>query len=256
MTNRNGKWWTPEEDAFLEEKVGKVKIETIAKKLGRSVIAVENRLDRLGVSNTKLESGKITAAELARYCGIDSHVVTRTWIPKKGLPAVRRVTRYKRKYWLIDVKEFWKWAEQNKDLIDFSKVDTHVLLPQPDWVELERKRDYKKIPRKQLKRWTAEEDNQLIKLLNAGYSKAQIAEVLERSETAVDRRIARLKVAGKIPYEKIDVPWTEKELEMLIELERKGLSDKEIAYELGREVNHIRDKRSRLGRKKLKANVM
>src|SRR5690625_3118197 len=102
-----------------------MKIETIAKKLGRTVNAVEIRLGRLGISNTKLESGKITAAELARCCGVDNHVITRTWIPKKGLPAVRRVTRYKRKYWLIDVKEFWKWAEQNKDLIDFSRIDTH-----------------------------------------------------------------------------------------------------------------------------------
>lgn len=233
-----------------------MKIETIAKNLGRTVGAVENRLERLGLSNTKLESGKITAAELARYCGVDHHVVIRTWIPKKGLPAVKRATRHKRKYWLINVKEFWRWAEKNKDLIDFARIDTHVLLPQPEWVELERKRDYKKIPRKHLRKWTKKEDEQLIRLFKAGYTKKEIGQILERSETAVDRRIARLKVAGKIPYEKINISWTDEEVEMLIELEKKGLLDKEIAYELGREVDHIRDKRRRMGRKKLKVNVI
>ena len=37
--------------------------------------------------------------------------------------------------------------------------------------------------------------------------------------------------------------WTQEEMDMLLEFEKKGLSDKEIAYELGREKEHITQKR-------------
>ena len=45
---RAAKAWTPEEDAFLQDKWGILSIPIIAKQLGRSVGAINNRRYRLG----------------------------------------------------------------------------------------------------------------------------------------------------------------------------------------------------------------
>ena len=45
---RAKKNWTPEEDAFLQDKWGSLSIPALAKKLGRSVDAINNRRYRLG----------------------------------------------------------------------------------------------------------------------------------------------------------------------------------------------------------------
>lgn len=248
---RYGKTWTKEEDLFLEDKVGKWKLETIAEKLGRTVFAVETRMERLGISSTVLESGKITASELAKSCGVESKTVYNNWIKKKGLPAIRKVTKLKARFWLIDIDKFWKWAEQNKDLIDFTRVKDYVLLPQPDWVEMERKRDYKTIPKRKRAKWTKEEENRVIWMYKNNCSFREIAKALQRSETAIRRKVSRLKKTGDLPKDKISLRWTDKEIEMMIQLEKQGLKDEEIAYELGREVPHIRDKRRRMNRKKI-----
>lgn len=246
----NGRIWTKEENNYLEDKVGKVKISTIAKNLNRTVNAVISQIERIGVANTKLESGKITGSELSRLCNVDSHTVYDFWIKKKDLPAQFRVTKLKSRYWLIDVEEFWEWAEKNKDLINFTKIDAHVLLPQPDWVELERKRDRRTIPKRKQAKWTDAEDERLINMLNAGYNRNEIADKMQRSERAIQRRISRLRESRRIPYKKVDLRWTDKEIKIMIDLERQGFTDDVIAYELGREADHIRDKRRRMNRKK------
>jgi len=132
-------------------------------------------------------------------------------------------------------------------LINFAKLEPFDLLPQPEWVELERRRDARKIPRRQQKPWTPEEDEQLIALMKWGYGNKEIAERLDRSEKAVQRRISRLRAKNIIPKKKIVIRWTDEEVRIMQEMEQQGYSDEEIAYELGREVDHIRDKRRRMG---------
>lgn len=246
-----GRLWTTEEDHYLEDKVGKLKLETIAKHLNRTVNAVSCRIERLGISNTKLESGKITGAELAYACGVDPHTVYDYWIPKKGLPARRKTTNLKAKFWLIDIKEFWDWAEQNKGIIDFTRIDEYSLLPHPEWVELEQQRDYKKIPKRKRVAWTDKEEQQVIRMVGDSYSKQAIAEKLNRSEMAIQRKISKLRQENKIPFEKINLRWTDEELKIMLDLENQGFADEVIAEELGREPYHIRDKRRRMNRRKI-----
>jgi excisionase family DNA binding protein len=237
-----GKRWTIEDEDFLKEKVCTLSFPALAKRLGRSVNAIEVRVRRLGIENTKLLSGKLTANELAMALNIDNHTVYR-WIENHGLKAVRKVTRQVAKFNLISVEDFWKWAEQNKEKINFTKIDPLVLLPEPKWVEEERKRDYHTIPKRQAAQWTDEEDKRLISLLNGNYTQKEIGEFLNRSENAVQRRVSRLRERRIIPKKKITLRWTRKEVQMFLALESQGLSDDEIAFELGRERIHIVDKR-------------
>lgn len=240
-----GKRWTEDELEYLEEKVGKIKLSAIAKTLDRSLNAVELKAKRLGLSGTKYESGKLTANELAQALNVDLKVVTR-WVAKKGLKAAKRATREKAKFILIDVQNFWKWAKDNKDKINFSKIEPYQLLPEPDWVEEERKKDYHAIPKRTAQKWTDEEDKQMILMIKGGYTQQQIGEALKRSDVSVQRRLSRLKEWGRVPKAKITLRWSEKELQMFYELDAKGLSDEQIACEMGRETGHITDKRRRL----------
>lgn len=242
-----GRFWTEEEDEFLKERVGKVSFSALAKNLNRTVIAVESRTEKLGISSTKFESGRLTANELANALGVDSHAVYR-WIKKDDLKATYKSTRKEAKFYLIEVNDFWNWTERNKDKLNFFRIDPLALLPEPDWVEKERKKDYHAIPKKARTKWTQADDERLISLLKGNYSMQEISVHMNRTEKAIQRRISRLREWGIIPKKKICLRWTEREIQMFLELESQGLSDAEIAYELGREEDHIVDKRVRMRR--------
>lgn len=242
-----GRFWTEEEDELLRERVGKVSFPTIAKNLNRTLKAVVGRAENLGISHTKFESGKLTANELANALQVDSHAVYR-WVKRDGLKAIYKVTRKEAKFYLIDVKDFWKWAESNKEKLNFFRIDPLALLPEPDWVGEERKKDFHSIPKNARVKWRQADDEWLISLLKGNYSMQEISVHMNRTEKAVRRRISRLREWGTIPKKKISLRWTEKEIQMFLELENQGLSDVEIAYELGREEDHIVDKRARMRR--------
>lgn len=246
MKLAGGRLWTKEEIEYVRENLGRIKIDTIAKNLGRTKEAVISQIEKRKLGGALENTGMWTASDLARAFKIDNHVPVR-WIKKEGLPAVKKTMLEKGKYWIVDPDKFWRWAKKNKHLINFAKLEPFDLLPQPEWVELERRRDARKIPRRQQKPWTPEEDEQLIALMKSGYGNKEIAERLDRSEKAVQRRISRLRAKNIIPKKKIVIRWTDEEVRIMQEMEQQGYSDEEIAYELGREVEHIRDKRRRMG---------
>lgn len=237
-----GKNWSVEEDDFLKENVGKKSFQVMSKHLNRTVVAIESRARRLGIDNTKFESGKLTANEMARALNVDNHTVYR-WIQTGGLKSVKKATRQSAKFNLISIDDFWKWAKNNKEKLNFYKIEPLVLLPEPDWVEDERKKDYHAIPKRQAAKWTDEEDYRLVSLLKGNYTQTEIGEFLNRSENAIQRRISRLRERGIIPMKKICLRWSQTEVQLFKELDSQGLSDKEIAFELGREREHIVDKR-------------
>lgn len=185
------RWWTEEEISYLEESVGRIKIPTIANKLNRTPKAVTLKMKKLGINNTKLESGMITANELATACNVDFNVVN-GWM-KAGLKSSPRVTRTSMRFYFIDIENFWDWAADNKSRIDFYKVDEYVLLPEPDWVEFQRKHDYHHVPRKRHAKWTEKEDSKLLQLLRTGMTRKEIGKELNRSVHAVTRRLYRLR---------------------------------------------------------------
>ncbi|MDE3840240.1 DNA-binding protein [Bacillus methanolicus] len=175
---------------YIEDNLGRQSLKSIAKKLGRQPKSLEITLIRKrGTSNTKVSTGMITAGELAKTLQIDRNTVV-GWIKRHGLPFSQRVTRYKKKFTFIDIEEFWKWAYENKERIDFSKLASNSLPPEPDWVKEERKR--KKNVRN-YRSWTTREEKQLIELAASGKSIQEIASILNRSTLSVEKKYYRLK---------------------------------------------------------------
>lgn len=236
------RYWTDEEDNYLLDKAGSVSSQTMADNLGRTKIAVDTRMYKLGIGDIRVATGMITANQLSNIVNIDDKTVY-MWIRESGLKATHKRIRDKGKFFLIKPSDFWEWADKNRNRINFSKIEPKILLPEPEWFEEQRKKDYHEIPRRRKAVWSKQEEAKLIDLFKINYSISAIAEELGRSEHAIQRKISKLRSSGQMLRCCIQIKWTDKEIAMMLELEEQGLTDKEIACELGREKDHIVRKR-------------
>ena len=116
-----------------------------------------------------------------------------------GLPVKWHVVK-KNRFRVIDIDAFWKWAEDNKSILDFSRFEKYSLGAEPDWVDVKRKADYKKLQLhgQHNAAWTKTEDDKLRYLLSKGtYTYSDLAAELRHSEGAIKRRILDLGINKK-----------------------------------------------------------
>ncbi|WP_449537616.1 DNA-binding protein [Ferdinandcohnia sp. Marseille-Q9671] len=179
--------WTYEEIEFLKDHVGRMKISTIANQLDRTETAVELKIKRLGLSNTKSFTGQLTMHELATLLKIDPKSV-KLWIDNHGLKYTKKATRNTRKFYFIKPEDFWGWAKNNKDRVDFSKIERNAIVPEPDWVEGERS----KRKRVNYRAWTTVEINSMIELVATGTPFSDIGKRLNRSSISIQRKYQRM----------------------------------------------------------------
>jgi predicted transcriptional regulator len=243
--------WTPEEIECLETWYGNTPIHFLAKRVSkikgytRTEYAVKEKLVRMGLTNSKHESGKLSARELADLIGTTGHRVAR-WIKSGLLKGEKRATFKTKKIWLVKPEDFWHFAEENKDLLDFSKIEPFSIIPEPEWVEQARKESFYKYPKKTYNRWTPDEDKLIEQYHKQGKNDDEIAQLLKRTPSAVRCRIEVLMNRGLIPKKLILIRWREVEVQMMYELEKQGFTDAQIAEELGRTTDQIESKRRRL----------
>lgn len=227
--------WTKEEEEILKELWGDKTPSSIAKKLKRTETAIVIRAKKLKLGPYYQEY--LTFSNIADLLGLDPHCISRIW-KSKGL----KYKKYKNKY-LVKVENLLKFMKENQELWDSRKLEPLILGKEPKW--LKEKREFDKTqPKNKFVKWTPTQDNMLITYLRK-YNYEEIGELLGRSRRSIERRVARLKEKGKLP-KNIMVPWTKKEDEYLIEMDKIGIKDKEIAYNLGRDVLHVRDHRRNL----------
>lgn len=186
------KEWTTAEINYLEENIGSCKLTTIAKKMNRSCDSVVMKMNRLSLSNTKMQTGLITLGELARHLKIDRNTV-KGWVQNHGLLCTKKITRLSKKFYLVDPYDFWKWAEMNKDKVQFTNIEPYILLPEPDWVAEERNKDKVANKKRNYRTWTTTEDQRLIKLRESGYSFKDISKKLNRSIYSIEHRYKRVR---------------------------------------------------------------
>lgn len=229
--------WTNEELEYLQSNYKHTKIKKIAKKLNRTEGAVEERAYLIGVSNWKDNLGFISAYQAGKIIGKDSRT-----LQNAGLK-FRREGKLK----VIELESFIKWLKNNQDKWDSRKLEEYGLGVEPKWLREKRTRDFVKTTFN--KAWTKKETDILIAGYLADKSFSELAESLNRSEGAIRSKINKLKVANKLPKKKIILRWSDEETNMLLELEKNNLTDEEIAYELGRDKEHIVDKRRNLRNK-------
>lgn len=166
--------WTKEEEEYLAKKYVNTSNKTLAKRTNRSVHSVKHKLENL---NFQKRNENMYIRTIANCFNSDSRVIQR-WIKKFGLPCKKSHLGY-----IIDTKDFWKWAENNKDIIPFYKYELYSILPQPVWVESETKKIcYTRNNRKKI---TDYERNYIYNQKKKGKSYEQISKDLSRSVHSV-----------------------------------------------------------------------
>lgn len=201
MANQYTNPWTPEMDDFLYEHANSKKYSWIAKQLGKTITAVDKRIQSLGIEDKHGMSGTFTANQVAQVLGKDSKVVL-TWIRERGLKAERRShltskiqDQESRKYqrYFIEPEAVWKWVSKNRQAIDFTKVQRGVLLPEPDWLRAEilsAMDSGRKAPRTA---WTEDEEKMVWDLYYSGMMQKDIAAKIGRTVNSVEKRIKKMR---------------------------------------------------------------
>lgn len=223
--------WLATESDYLEEKWGKVSIPTIAEHLDKSMNAIILKARRLGLGRHLHGGEYITLNQLAIAMGKYYSQIKTRFIPR-GLP-IKHKKSVNKSFRIIYIKDFWEWAEDHKDLLEFSKFEVNALGEEPEWVKEKRKADfyakrYIETP------WTEEHDNRLIYLLNTyRYGYRYMSMDLRRTEGAIKRRMIDLKLMQRPIKADNHIPWTEDEIHTVVDLRKKGYGYEVIAERLG-----------------------
>ncbi len=194
-TNRAGRLWTPAEIEKLEDMVGLYSFEEIGKKLGRTALAVERKLTKLGLLDTKINAGLLSLHEVSKAMNVDSSVV-KDWKEKHDFPLFIKHLRYtdvKQNSYYVEPEAFWKWVHNHKHIVNLARYERGSIIPEPPWLNTVIKYHTHTIPKNRRKLWTAEEDNRLwYSRYQLRKSVAELAEEFGRSKGAIQRRLEEL----------------------------------------------------------------
>jgi predicted transcriptional regulator len=190
----SGRNWTKAEINYLQDKWGVISVKSIAKNLNRTETAIMLKAKRIGLGGAYNTGNYLNAYEVSLIMGVDRHCVTDYWIAKCGLKA-KRTAMIELKMWQIKIDDLLKWLKNNQDKFDSRRMELFGLGKEPDWLKKKRKADLM-LPKKRFHKWTKAQDQQLISYYRHGKACKNIAETMDRSESAIKRRLERLRDKG------------------------------------------------------------
>lgn len=233
------KWLAAEED-YLQENWGIKSLKHLASKLGKTENAVIIKVARMGLG-PYLENGDYVSynqllSALFNLSNDTPYRINKRWV---GFPIKHKKVR-KNRFRVVYLDDFWKWAEKNKRLIDFSKMEEGSLCAEPEWVKKKRKIDFE--CRRLTTPWTNADDQKLEYMLNKKcYTYIDFARELHRTEDSIRRRIYDLALDAR-PVRAKARKWTAKEEEKLKKLYDEGWSLDVIGIKLNRTGQSVRGK--------------
>lgn len=245
----SGTRWTPEDEAYLQDRWGTISIPAIANSLGRTVSAVKVRAQRLGLGAVLMGGDYITLNQLHLALtgspGGGGGYIMKSWVKNRGLQVhTKKVNQNSFKVVYLD--EFWDWAKRNRAFIDFSKMEPLALGEEPAWVADQRKKDFRSFAIQRKDRWTSADDSRLRMLLRQKkFTYAELSNMLQRSAGAIQRRIQDLGIEErpvKISPHAESAKWTDEDFTILADGIRNGDSYLHIAQMLGRSEKTVRSK--------------
>ena len=243
-----GKNWTKEEENQLSEMWGYFTIDTIARRLGRTPIAVRVKVQRLGLPPF-LDSGDYVTLNKLLHCLYGTKKAyhddqVESLVKKRGLPVHKKARSSRYSARIVYLHEFWKWAEKNRSFLDFSKLEPGALGKEPGWLDQQRKKDGLMQIRIRNCKWTKLEDERLIHLVKKQkYTYAEISKMLNRTAGSIEARCRTLKMKERpIPVctKEQGAVWTEKMLALLADGIRSGCSYTELGDMIGKSEKAVR----------------
>lgn len=245
--NRAQKKWSKEEEAYLSEFWGIKSRTAIASHLGRTENAIQIRVQRLGLGSFFENGDYVTLNQI--YQALRGRNVSgyqkKSWEENRGLPVhIKRLSEKRVRVVYID--EFWKWAEENRSFIDFSKMEPYILGEEPAWVAEQRRKDFYSCSLQKKTPWTRAEDDRLKMLLSKQkYGYAELSKMLCRTAGAIQRRCTDLGIKDrpvKADNHGVNSVWTDEMYECVANGIRNGDSYSLIGESIGKSEKAVRGK--------------
>jgi len=236
--------WTKEETDYLMDNWGKVSLAGISKHLNRSENAIIVKKNKLGLG-AFLEAGDyISFNQLSRALGhgpVDTYMLT-SWVKNRNFPVkYKRVD--KNRFRVVYLSDFWKWADKNRNFVDFSKVPKNSLGKEPDWVKEQRKIEQIRATKIHITPWTAAEDESLkFYLKQFKYTYYDLSKMLGRTCGAIQHRICDLGLKERPIKVDNHIKWTKTEKQTVLDMIQGGFPYQLIAEQLGKSEKAIRGK--------------
>ncbi len=240
-----GKKWTKEEEEQLQEEWGLYSVDTIAKRLGRTRNAILVRVARLGLGshleNSTLISFNVLLKELGYTGGYEEQL-------RKFTAAGLKIHKQRVKdcsFRMVDIDEFWEFAEKNRHLLDFARLEENALGAEPAWVKVKRTEDYKRkcAVKPHNTKWTDAEDRELIRLLRTyRYTYPEISQRLRRTEGAIQRRVTDLGLKERPLKADNHNLWTDEQICTLCRMIKDGSNYESMSLAIGKSAKAIRGK--------------
>lgn len=214
--------WPAEQVNYLQDNWGVRSVDNIAANLGKTRNAIAIKATRIGLGPFLRGGEYITVNQFFKAIrGTAAHSCTlNSWL-QKGFPVKTKKVRDCR-FKIIYLNDFWKWAQEYRMYIDFSKFPENALGEEPEWVKEQRKADiafakYLKEP------WTVREDIQLKAYIKAyKYTYRDISIMMHRTIGAIKRRIHDLNIKEWPLREPPHGIWTSEEIETVIRMYNQG----------------------------------
>lgn len=238
--------WRVEDLDYLRRNWGRVSLETLAKKLGRTENAIVARAFILKLPPCYTQSEDIPLSEFSRDTGISSVRITRTLAVKFDFPIKSKKPGKTRYYFYVDIERILPWLESHQSLYSAAKIPLYYFGEEPDWLAEKRKADSYLESETVDGKWKAEHwseaDLRKLKDMVANRkSQAEIANELGRTEGAVRAKLAREGLSHSSPKF-----WRGRDFKA-IQDGAENKSDAELASELGRTKSAVIHHRNFLG---------
>ena len=226
------KKWSDKEVRYLTKAWTEgVSVKTIAEKLGRSITSVNVKACRMDLGRKSDPEDRITLNQLLLAFGLAQSIThfKAKFIKYKAPIVIKKAGT--RTNTFISISDFWKWAEKNKSLLNFSKLEPFILGPEPEWVNERRKLDRNNPKRNRPnKQWTDYEDRLLLEKVKLNrYTYTDLAKEFGRTEGSIRKRLYVLDSKIKpIGYEK-SIIWSKEEDAELLKLDAKSIDSYNIS---------------------------
>lgn len=242
--------WTKAEKDRLAEEWGTFSVGTIAEHLNRSENGIIVMAQRLGLGAHISNSALITFNTLLHELGISGNGKSSSysWALQKYKEAGLKIHTHRVKrnsFRMVDIDEFWEFAEKNRHLFDFSRLEENALGAEPAWVKVKRAEDFKRTFKVKPHNtpWTEAEDRELLRLLRTyQYTYPEIAAKLHRSEGGVARRVNDLGVKERPLKADNHTLWTDEQLQTLTHMMKAGANYETMSGAIGKSTKAIRGK--------------
>lgn len=223
---------TESEFNYLIENYNKLPISDIAKTLKRACSTIKYIAGDLGLAVIYLNDNEITLNNLYKVLtGFNIDVYQSNLIKQWGLKITDTFPR------IVNILDFYNWYKDHLKILQVNNYEIGTFSNEPDWFIEKVNADKRAFEYINKRKWTTEDDNLLMQLVNDNKTYFECSKILKRTGAAIKRRCLDLSI--KKPRRTNPCKWTDEQFTTLKELWLKGYEPCIIAEEINRSDREI-----------------